>query len=185
MRRVLQTLPRTAGTSTNTHRSLRFGVYSAEGACRRGATSPACGPPTALPCRWGRQVAAECVGEVLEPGSALGAGCVPPRGDPVRAKPVRQPPGGELEVPPGRVVKFAEGPDGRAEVGAPLGVVDTIVLPTARSVPALTDAQPLRTRPSRAFVMAKGNLPSMSLLIPGLFRVSRCWGARAHRGGLS
>ena len=29
MRRVLQTLPRTAGTSTNTHRSLRFGVYSA------------------------------------------------------------------------------------------------------------------------------------------------------------
>jgi hypothetical protein len=93
-------------------------------------------------------------------------------------------PGGELEVPLGRVVKFAEGPDGRAEVGAPLGV-DTIVLPAARSVSALTDAQPLRTRPSRAFVMAKGNLPSMSLMIPGLFRVSRCWGARAHRGGLS
>ena len=79
----------------------------------------------------------------------------------------------------------AEGPDGRAEVGAPLGAVDTIVLPAARSVSALTDAQPLRTRPSRAFVMAKGNLPSTSLVIPGLFRVSRCWGARAYRGGLS
>ena len=67
----------------------------------------------------------------------------------------------------------------------PSGVVDTVVLPAARSVTALTDAQPLRTRPGRAFVMAKGNLPSMSLLIPGLFRVSRCWGARARRGGLS
>ena len=41
-------------------------------------------------------------------------------------------------------------------------VVDTNVLPAAASVPALTGAQPLRTYPSRVFVMAKGNLPSMS-----------------------
>jgi hypothetical protein len=67
----------------------------------------------------------------------------------------------------------------------PSGEIDTVALPATRSVTALTDAQPLRTRPSRALVMAKGNLPSMSLLIPGLFRVSRCWGARARRGGLS
>jgi hypothetical protein len=67
----------------------------------------------------------------------------------------------------------------------PSGEIDTVELPAARSVTALTDAQPLRTCPSRALVMAKGKPPSMSLPFPGLFRVSRCWGVRARRGGLS
>jgi hypothetical protein len=65
-------------------------------------------------------------------------------------------------------------------------VVDMVVLPASRSISALTDAEPLKVRPSRALVMAKGNRPSMSLLRPKPVSSVAPLGWRWHiRGGLS
>jgi hypothetical protein len=58
-----------------------------------------------------REVAAECVGEVLEAVAAHDAAGVAARRDAVRAQAVGQAAGGELDVAPGRVVEFGEAAD--------------------------------------------------------------------------